>query len=60
MEEQVDAILYMGPGPRASAPMSPRLCDDPNYVKIRLARIAIVGLPPGEAVRVRRLCGLEK
>lgn len=59
VEDQVDAILYTGPD-RTSAPLSPTLCADPNYIKVRLERMAIVGLPQGEADRVKRLCHLEK
>ena len=57
-EDQVDAFLYTGSGAdRTSAPLSPTLCADPNYVKMRLERIALAGLPPGEADHVKRLCG---
>ena len=60
LEEQIDAILYVGPeSNRTSAPLSPTLCADPNYIKMRLERIAIVGLPPGEAAKVKRLCHVE-
>ena len=61
LEEIVDAILYMpdraGLG---TAPLSPTLCNDPDYAKMRLARIALVGLPPREEDVVRGLCGLKK
>jgi hypothetical protein len=57
VEEQVDAILYLGRG-AAQAALSPGLCDDPNYVRMRLERIALAGLPPAEGDPVRRLCGV--
>ena len=61
VEQEIDAVLYVGPASgRTTAPLSPVLCADPNYVKIRLERIALVGLPPGEADIVRRLCHVEK
>jgi hypothetical protein len=58
MEDQVDAIIYLGKG-STNAPLSPSLCADPDYVKMRLARIALAGLPQGEADRVRHLCGIK-
>ena len=58
MEDQADAIIYLGKD-STSAPLSPALCDDPNYVKMRLERIALAGLPAGEADRVKRLCGVR-
>ena len=57
-EDQVDAFLYTGSGAdRTTAPLSSTLCTDPNYVTMRLERIALAGLPPGEADRVKQLCG---
>jgi hypothetical protein len=58
MEDQVDAIIYLAKG-RTSAQLSPSLCADPNYVKMRVERIALAGLPQGEAERVKRLCGVK-
>jgi len=55
LEDQVDAILYIG-ATHTNAPLSPALCDDPDYVKMRLARIALAGLPPREAEVVKQLC----
>ena len=55
-EEQVDAIIYLEKG-GTKAQLSPTLCADPNYAKMRIARIKLVGLPEGEADRVRKLCG---
>ena len=55
-EDQVDAILYTGSGKHTTAPLSPTLCDDPGYVKMRLDRIALAGLPPREAEIVKQLC----
>jgi hypothetical protein len=55
MEDQTDAIIYLAKG-NTSAQLSPSLCADPNYVKMRLERIALTGLPALEAERVKRLC----
>jgi hypothetical protein len=54
----VDAIIYLGKN-STKAPLSPSLCADPDYVKTRLARIALGGLPEGEADRIRKLCGVR-
>jgi len=56
VEDQVDAIIYLGKGSTQAA-LSPTLCEDPNYVAMRLNRIAVTGLPAAEGDRVKRLCG---
>src|SRR5262245_3408083 len=58
LEEIVDAILYTGPK-RSSAPIAPELCADPAYIKMRLERIALIGLPQGEADAVKRACNVK-
>jgi hypothetical protein len=61
MEEQFDAVLYLGPVSSITfAEVSPALCADAGYTKMRLARLAISpGGPTGEdAVRFRQRCGL--
>ena len=46
LEDIVDGILYIGPeSGRTSAGIWPQLCADPGYVKMRLDRIALIGLP---------------
>jgi hypothetical protein len=55
LEEIVDAILFVGEE-HTSAPIAPDLCADTAYVKMRLDRIAVIGLPQEEADRVRRSC----
>jgi hypothetical protein len=60
LEEIVDAILYVGPASgHTTAPISASLCADPAYVKMRLDRIASMGLPPGEADRVKKDCNVK-
>jgi hypothetical protein len=58
MEDQFDAILYTGGG--APEPplrrVSAKACAEPGYVKMRTARIAIAGLPPGEAAGIEKAC----
>lgn len=60
MEDQVDAILWNG-GNRPPNPvlLSKETCADPAYLPMRLARIALGGLPPGEAAAVKRACGVQ-
>jgi hypothetical protein len=55
LEDIVDAILYVG-REHTSAPIAPDLCADSAYIKMRLDRIALIGLPQGEADRVKRSC----
>ena len=60
MEDEYDAILFMGPeSAQTKAPISPALCADPAYIKMRLERIALVGLPAGEATAVKRACKVQ-
>jgi hypothetical protein len=56
-EDQLDAVIY--PGPKSSVTFSKpaaSLCDNPDHVKIRLARIALASLPPSEAERLEKAC----
>jgi hypothetical protein len=51
MEEQFDALLYLGPpSEMTSAQLSPALCSDRSYVEMRLARLALVPPPPGAPI----------
>jgi hypothetical protein len=59
VEDIVDAILYVGRD-HTSAPIAPDLCADNAYIKMRLDRIALIGLPQGEADRVKRLCNVKQ
>jgi hypothetical protein len=58
LEEIVDGILYTGPEKTSSA-IWPQLCADPGYVKMRVDRIALIGLPPTQAEAVKRVCNLK-
>jgi hypothetical protein len=58
-EEQTDALVYLGPASARTEMPPPRaMCADMNYVRVRLERMAIAGLPPSEAQRLKQLCGL--
>jgi hypothetical protein len=37
-------------------PLSVAICSDPEYIEERLRRIALTGIPRGEADRVKQLC----
>jgi hypothetical protein len=39
--------------------LSKETCEDPAYLPMRLKRIAIAGLPPGEADVARKACGVK-
>ena len=57
-EDIVDAILDTGPNSNhTSAPISAKLCADPSYIKMRLARIALIGIK--EADKVKRDCNVK-
>ena len=56
-EEQFDAVLYLGPRSAITrAPLSPGICADQTYIKERLRRIALTGIPQFEADRIKQLC----
>jgi hypothetical protein len=60
MEDQADAILWWGVAPpRSPVLLSKETCEDPAYLPMRLKRIALAGLPPGEADAVRKACGVK-
>jgi hypothetical protein len=49
MEEQFDAVLYLGPVSALTwSKLSPALCSDTEYTKMRLARMALG--PPGQDI----------
>jgi len=56
MEEQVDALLYLGPPSAMTVSrLSPNLCSDAAYVEMRLRRMAIDPGPPGSPAPIDRL-----
>lgn len=55
MEQQFDAILYLGPTLTFS-PMPLDICGDATYMKQRRARVALTGMPPFEAERFTNHC----
>jgi hypothetical protein len=58
-EDQFDAVLYLGPNSAMTQmPLSAKVCSDSRYIEERLRRIALTGVPPVEAERVKKLCGV--
>jgi hypothetical protein len=55
LDDIVDGILYTGPE-KTSAGIWTQLCADPGYVKMRVDRITLIGLPPAQADAVKRVC----
>ena len=56
-EDQLDAVLYLGPrSTLTTAPFPRRICADRRYIEERLRRIALTGIPPVEAERVKQHC----
>jgi hypothetical protein len=56
-EEQFDAVLYLGPpSTMTEIQWSPALCADAAYMDMRLKRIAVSGIPPAEADRLKTYC----
>ena len=48
IEEQFDAILYLGPPSSMTASrLAPTLCSDPAYMEMRLWRLSLLPPPPG-------------
>jgi hypothetical protein len=56
-EDELDAVLYLGRrSEMKQVPVSAGICSDPRYIEERLRRIALTGIPQGEADRVKALC----
>jgi len=57
MEEQFDAVLYLGPSPPQppTARNSPAMCSDRDFLEERLRRLTLGG-PPGSADRLQQYC----
>jgi hypothetical protein len=54
-EEQIDAVLYLGPTSTMSM-WTPELCADKTYIDMRLKRIAVAGLPAVEVEHFTKYC----
>jgi hypothetical protein len=59
LQEQMDAILYLGPASTVRTVALPRtICSDRAYVERRLQRMAIGGLPRPVIDQLKTFCGL--
>ena len=57
VEQQLDAVLYLGQASRETIAPSAEPCKRPGFLEERLRRIALTGIPSFEADSVRKLCG---
>ena len=55
-EEQLDAVLYLGPSANTAIAPSAEPCKSPGFLEERLRRIAVTGIPRFEAERIQKLC----
>ncbi len=58
IEQQLDAVLYLGAPPSAPIAPSAEPCKQPGFLEERLRRIAITGIPKFEAEAIQKLCGV--
>jgi hypothetical protein len=63
-EDQFDAVLYLGPASdmrsRQAHEIPPELCSEPGFLEMQLKRIAMAGVPPFEADRLKEYCATVK
>jgi hypothetical protein len=64
LDEQFDAVLYLGhPGTLTVAQLTPALCADDAYVRMRSERLGLLGAPPtapfDPADHVREACAFS-
>jgi hypothetical protein len=59
--EQFDALLYLGPPSSITfASIAMSRCNDPDYMRMRSERLAIMGNSPGELERLKQACAASK
>ncbi|HEX7281587.1 MAG TPA: hypothetical protein VF239_05995 [Vicinamibacterales bacterium] len=56
IEQQLDAVLHLGPDSRAALLPSAAPCQRAGFLEERLRRIAITGIPTFEAENIQKLC----
>ena len=56
VEDLIDAIIWNGNAPPNPVLLSAETCADPGYLPMRLKRIALAGIPPGEGEAAKRAC----
>jgi hypothetical protein len=61
LESQFDALLYLGPPSTITmADLSKAKCTDPQYMKMRLSRMALVPWGQYEIESLNKFCGVNK
>jgi hypothetical protein len=65
LEQDFDAVLHLGgPSALSMTRVQKSVCNDPEYLKMRLDRLALMATPadpdpgPGNIAQLRKLCGL--
>jgi len=65
LEQDFDAVLHLGgPSALSMTRVQKSVCNDPEYLKMRLDRLALTATPadpdpgPGDIAQLRKLCGL--
>jgi hypothetical protein len=56
LDEQFDAVLYLGPSDWTPVPLSRTICDEPGYLETRLQRMTLAGIPDSVAERLKQRC----
>jgi hypothetical protein len=57
MEDQFDAVLYVGPPAAVTrSQQSAALCSETAYIETKIARMELIGMPQSELERVRQSC----
>lgn len=56
IEQQLDAVLYLGSAARQQIEPPPDVCKRPGFLDERLRRLALTGVPKFEAQNIRKLC----
>ena len=57
IEQQLDAVIYFGTSAEdVRIQSSNEVCSRPGFLKERLRRIALVGIPRFEAEAIEKLC----
>ena len=56
LEQQLDAVLHLGPESRTALAPSAAPCKRPGFLEERLRRIALTGIPKFEAENIQKLC----
>jgi hypothetical protein len=57
-EDQFDAVLYTGKAPSPHVDLDPARCAEKAEFQEHLRRMEVSGVPPVEADRLKKLCGL--